>query len=244
MDDHYEYGCIIRKYPNSKSLVHLNRYVLGENTILGETISRNILFASRDCTDIRLTSSLETIVVKFNQSYDLDMNDTDDFSCHQIYDRKRCVFECLHMTPSSEIHCFGCCEKSIIETSKYSIGDCVLLPRDNSDIELPLYKYFDDNNISHQDLEFDDELYPEKWRKRKCRSDSDVYNPNDSLLYGYVEEIIADESGDQLKLKMFFRPENIFENFEDYQKNKYCSNISCTSKMSSIFCRKYYPYVK
>uniref|UniRef100_A0A6P6Y3V4 Cytosine-specific methyltransferase n=1 Tax=Dermatophagoides pteronyssinus TaxID=6956 RepID=A0A6P6Y3V4_DERPT len=236
IDNHYQYGRIIRKYQDSKSLVHLNNYLLGQDTILGETISKNILFATKNCQDIHLTFSFETIVVKFCQTFpETNSSETpNEFSCHQIYDQKRCTFESL--VTKSSIDCFGCCCEKIDtfdETTSYSVGDCVLLQRnDCRDLELPLYRYFDDNisNSSHTNEEkFDRKLYPEKWRK-KCRTDSlEVPNPNDDSILsgfnvGYVEEIIPNEkdsSGNRLKLKIFYRPENIFKKFKDYQKCDY-----------------------
>lgn len=210
----------------------------GNNTILGETISKNILFASRDCSDIHLPSSVEMIDVKFIESY---LNTTtNEFNYHQIYDRKRCVFE--NLTKSSlEIHCFGC--EKIFETP-YSIGDCVLLPRYDNDIKLPLYTYFDDNRSQQHsnDRPFDPQLYPER-RRKKCRSDLDVHNPNDSILYGfnvgYIDEIIHNESGNQLKLNIFYKPENIFENFEDYQKSD-CNLLFWSNQTNIVQASKVY----
>lgn len=230
------YGRII--YQNKENF-HLNLFVLGNNTLLGETLPKNVLFATENCIDIARLSinSFEQIDCKLmNISSEQELMKAENFICFQIYDEKRCIFRSIPMTYLSKTNDFSClgCLKKEEENCQYSIGDCIIIPY-MEDLNIPYFNHF---QVLQGDFKMDEkesEIYPEKIRK-KDQSINNCYLLEDLMasrfIIGYINDIVCNNQQHQIiKVNVFFRPENVFENFEDYIRSDwnvlYWTEIVC-----------------
>lgn len=181
---------------------HVNIVCRGEDTVLGQTSPKGILHITPQCRQIAVDDILTVqsisienlLLVRFEDEYYI-----------RFYDQQKCSLQLLPFTidSSKQFACFGCKPKTIKEIKR---GDCVIF---ESNLKIATFNYFDNAN-SRDDEDYDEELYPERYRKQLSDLNKDCYTRDDltsSLHVGYVQAIVRDNDlgVEYLKVNLFYR---------------------------------------
>lgn len=180
-------------------LYHVNLLCFGNETLLKETSPKNLLFMSKNCLDIHPDCLIARIDVDFIESFTFETANMNckGFICYQIFDQPKCSFESMPQEFWSSIICLGCAKPN--KLLDFKVGDCILF---KSDLNLPTFDYF---VCPQKVVDYDEDLYPERYRKTFNDSMKDLYQCEDfqnCLLVGYVNEILSESC---LCVNIFYR---------------------------------------
>ncbi len=223
----------------------------GKDTILGETAPNSHVFMTSECNDIEINHIIDKKRVDLSNKSNSSQDSNDcDYVCNKMYFKSSGRFEDLPQEIfDQELKCMSCALFDIQESMKtpklgeeiqnnetnlsstlkyknliyknhtYFVGDCALLS--SNAFNLPHFDY-EDLKQSESDEQYDESLYPERYRK--SFTDYVKGSNNDSpkpYNIGLIKEIYKqiDDTLEETKIvvNIFYRPQNVFDNYEDYR---------------------------
>jgi DNA (cytosine-5)-methyltransferase 1 len=204
-----------------------------------------------ECNDIEINHIIDKKRVDLSNKSNSSQDSNDcDYVCNKMYFKSSGRFEDLPQEIfDQELKCMSCALFDIQESMKtpklgeeiqnnetnlsstlkyknliyknhtYFVGDCALLS--SNAFNLPHFDY-EDLKQSESDEQYDESLYPERYRK--SFTDYVKGSNNDSpkpYNIGLIKEIYKqiDDTLEETKIvvNIFYRPQNVFDNYEDYR---------------------------